>query len=75
MLRAALGEHIGAAVKDAFPFDKPRCDRLVKKCWSNLAGQLPTRNHRMRLSAKWSGAALMDDHYGRHVPGVAPSAR
>jgi RNA polymerase sigma-70 factor (ECF subfamily) len=36
MLRAALGEHIGAAVKDAFPFDKPRCDRLVKKVLDQL---------------------------------------
>jgi RNA polymerase sigma-70 factor (ECF subfamily) len=36
MLRAALGEHIGAAVKDAFPFDKPRCDRLVKKVLEQL---------------------------------------
>jgi len=40
MLRAALGEHIGAALKDAFPFDRPRCDRLVKKCWTNLASHL-----------------------------------
>jgi RNA polymerase sigma-70 factor, ECF subfamily len=36
MLRAALGEHIRAAVKDAFPFDKPRCDRLVKKVLDQL---------------------------------------
>jgi RNA polymerase sigma-70 factor (ECF subfamily) len=36
MLRAALGEHIGAALKDAFPFDRPRCDRLVKKVLDQL---------------------------------------
>ena len=36
MLRAALGEHIGTALKDAFPFDKPRCDRLVKKVLDQL---------------------------------------
>jgi predicted DNA-binding protein (UPF0251 family) len=31
MLRDALGDQIGIALKDAFPFDRPRCDRLVKK--------------------------------------------
>jgi RNA polymerase sigma-70 factor (ECF subfamily) len=36
MLRAALGEHVGAALKDAFPFDKPSCDRLVKKVLNQL---------------------------------------
>jgi RNA polymerase sigma-70 factor (ECF subfamily) len=36
MLRAALGEHIGAALKDAFPFDRPRCDGLVKKVLDQL---------------------------------------
>ena len=36
MLRAALGENIGAALKDAFPFDRPRCDRLVKKVLDQL---------------------------------------
>ena len=36
MLRAALGEHNGTALKDAFPFDKPRCDRLVKKVLDQL---------------------------------------
>jgi len=36
MLRAALGEHIGAALKDAFPFNRPRCDRLVEKVLDQL---------------------------------------
>lgn len=36
MLRAALGEHVGVALKDAFPFDKPRCNRLVKKVLDKL---------------------------------------
>ena len=36
MLRAALGENIGAALKDAFPFDRPRCDRLVKRVLDQL---------------------------------------
>lgn len=36
MLREALGEQVGAALKDAFPFDKPRCDRLVKKVLDQL---------------------------------------
>jgi RNA polymerase sigma-70 factor, ECF subfamily len=36
MLREALGEHIGAALKDAFPFDRPRCDRLVKRVLDQL---------------------------------------
>jgi len=36
MLRVALGEHIGAALKDAFPFNRPRCDRLVEKVLDQL---------------------------------------
>jgi RNA polymerase sigma-70 factor, ECF subfamily len=40
MLRAALGEHIGAALKDAFPFDRPRCDHLVKKVLDQLGFHL-----------------------------------
>lgn len=36
MLRAALGEDIGAALKDAFPFDRPRCDRLVNRVLGQL---------------------------------------
>jgi RNA polymerase sigma-70 factor, ECF subfamily len=30
-LRDALGEQIGSVLKDAFPFERDRCDRLVKR--------------------------------------------
>jgi RNA polymerase sigma-70 factor, ECF subfamily len=30
-LRDALGEQIGSALKDAFPFERDRCDRLVER--------------------------------------------
>jgi hypothetical protein len=33
---SGLGEHIGAALKDAFPFNRPRCDRLVEKVLDQL---------------------------------------
>jgi RNA polymerase sigma-70 factor, ECF subfamily len=36
MLRDALGEHIGAALKDAFPFEGVRCDRLVERVLDQL---------------------------------------
>jgi RNA polymerase sigma-70 factor (ECF subfamily) len=36
MLRDALGEQIGAALKDAFPFERDRCDRLVERLINQL---------------------------------------
>jgi RNA polymerase sigma-70 factor, ECF subfamily len=36
MLREALGEQIGAALKDAFPFERARCDRLVERVLGQL---------------------------------------
>jgi RNA polymerase sigma-70 factor, ECF subfamily len=36
MLRDALGEQIGIALKDTFPFDRPRCNRVVKKVLDRL---------------------------------------
>ena len=35
-LRDALGEQIGIALKDAFPFERARCDRLVKRVLDQL---------------------------------------
>lgn len=31
MLREAFGEHLASALKDTFPFERPRCDRLVQR--------------------------------------------
>jgi RNA polymerase sigma-70 factor, ECF subfamily len=31
MLREKLGEQFAAVLKDVFPFEKPRCDALVRK--------------------------------------------
>jgi RNA polymerase sigma-70 factor, ECF subfamily len=36
MLRESLGEQLALALKDVFPFEKPRCDALVQR----LLGQL-----------------------------------
>ncbi|HET7681436.1 MAG TPA: RNA polymerase sigma factor [Xanthobacteraceae bacterium] len=36
MLRESLGEQLALALKDVFPFEKPRCDALVQR----LRGQL-----------------------------------
>lgn len=36
MLRDALGDQIGIALKDAFPFERARCDRLVERVLSQL---------------------------------------
>jgi RNA polymerase sigma-70 factor (ECF subfamily) len=36
MLRDLLGEQIGANLKDVFPFEKPRCDRLVERLLNQL---------------------------------------
>jgi RNA polymerase sigma-70 factor, ECF subfamily len=42
-LRDALGEQIGAALKDAFPFERDRCDRLVERL-INQVGLPPLRS-------------------------------
>jgi predicted DNA-binding protein (UPF0251 family) len=44
MLRAALGEDIRAALKDAFPFERARCDCLVERVLVQL-GFLRNRCH------------------------------
>jgi RNA polymerase sigma-70 factor, ECF subfamily len=31
MLRESLGEQVAAALKDVFPFNKPRCNALVQR--------------------------------------------
>ena len=36
MLRDALGEEIGASLKDVFPFERPRCDALVERLLNQL---------------------------------------
>ncbi len=41
MLRRALGDAIGRAAKEAFPFLAPRCNRLVERVMSAIAGQPP----------------------------------
>jgi RNA polymerase sigma-70 factor (ECF subfamily) len=36
MLREILGEQIGPSLKDVFPFERPRCDRLVERLLNQL---------------------------------------
>lgn len=36
MLRESLGEQLALALKDIFPFDKPRCDALVQRLLDQL---------------------------------------
>jgi RNA polymerase sigma-70 factor (ECF subfamily) len=36
MLRDSLGEQLASTLKDVFPFDKPRCDALVRKLHDQL---------------------------------------
>ena len=36
MLRESLGEQLAAALKDVFPFERPRCDALVKRLLHQL---------------------------------------
>lgn len=36
MLRESLGEQLASALKDVFPFEKPRCDALVKRLMDQL---------------------------------------
>ena len=43
MLRAALGENIGAALKDAFRSTDRAATAWSKKCWTNLASHLRNR--------------------------------
>lgn len=37
MLRESLGEHFAAVLKDAFPFERPRCDALVRRLTIQVA--------------------------------------
>ena len=37
MLRASLGDQFAAVLKDVFPFERPRCDALVRKLLSKSA--------------------------------------
>jgi Sigma-70, region 4 len=41
-LRDALGEQIGSVLKDAFPFERDRCDRLVERLINQVS--LPPLN-------------------------------
>jgi len=36
MLRESLGEQLASALKDVFPFEKPRCDALVQRLLDQL---------------------------------------
>jgi len=36
MLREILGEQLASALKDVFPFDAPRCERLTKAVLQQL---------------------------------------
>ena len=40
LLREALGEQLASALKDAFPFERSRCDRLVERTL-NQVGLMP----------------------------------
>lgn len=42
MLRERLGEQIASALKDVFPFDRPRCDGLVARLLDQLGFRQPT---------------------------------
>jgi RNA polymerase sigma-70 factor, ECF subfamily len=37
MLREKLGEQFAAVLKDVFPFERPRCDALVRKLLIEIA--------------------------------------
>jgi RNA polymerase sigma-70 factor, ECF subfamily len=37
MLRESLGEQVALALKDVFPFNKPRCNALVQRLLNQLA--------------------------------------
>ncbi len=38
-MRESLGEQLALALKDVFPFEKPRCDALGKGYWGSSALQ------------------------------------
>ena len=48
MLRDSLGEQLASTLKDVFPFDKPRCDGLVKRLLEQLGFSRTTRLLRKR---------------------------
>jgi RNA polymerase sigma-70 factor (ECF subfamily) len=41
LLREKLGEQFAAALKDVFPFEKPRCDALIRRIWDQLGFSPP----------------------------------
>jgi hypothetical protein len=50
-VREALGEQVRANLKDVFPFERPRCDRLVGRLLNqlgspNLPPDLPVRGRK-----------------------------
>jgi RNA polymerase sigma-70 factor, ECF subfamily len=48
MLRESLGEQLASALKDVFPFEKPRCDALVKRLLSELGFAASRKRTRKR---------------------------
>jgi RNA polymerase sigma-70 factor (ECF subfamily) len=36
LLRESLGAQLASALKDVFPFERPRCDALVQRLWGQL---------------------------------------
>lgn len=36
LLREGLGEQLALALKDVFPFEKPRCDALIQRLWKQF---------------------------------------
>ena len=44
ILRESLGQQLAAALKDVFPFERPRCDALVKRLLEQLGLSRPFRN-------------------------------
>jgi len=44
ILRESLGQQLAAALKDVFPFERPRCDALVKRLSEQLGLSRPFRD-------------------------------
>jgi RNA polymerase sigma-70 factor, ECF subfamily len=45
LLREILGEQFASALKDVFPFERPRCDALVRRLLSRLWPLSDTKQH------------------------------